>query len=135
MHPQAALFIFLAAAVLGVFAFLSVAVWVNGPSHDRQIRDRLELLKTLAESPGENAARVLDMLREEDRRRRERAAAEDKKGYIVGGVLAAASGTGLALMLYFLKGGGAWSVGLIPILVGLVLVAVGVFSRVDASRH
>jgi hypothetical protein len=129
MHPQAALFIFLAATVVAVFAFLSVAVWVNGPSQDRQARDRMELLKTLAENPNENAARVLDVLQAEDRRRREKAAQEERKGYIVGGLIAMASGTGLALMLWFLKGGGVWSVGLIPLLIGVVLLGIGIFTR------
>ena len=52
------LVVFLAAAVVAVFAFLSVVVWVTTPSHERQVRDRLALLKSLVEHPSENATQV-----------------------------------------------------------------------------
>ena len=66
MPTNAALFLFLAAAVIAVFAFSSIVVWVSTPARERQARDRLALLKTLAEHPGEHARQVLDLLREED---------------------------------------------------------------------
>ena len=69
MPLNAAMFLFLAATVVAVFAFLSIAVWVTAPAQERRARERMQLLKSVAEQPGENASRVLDMLREEDRRR------------------------------------------------------------------
>ena len=57
MSVNQSLFLFLAAAVTGMFGFLSVVVYVSTPSKERQARDRMALLKTLAEQPGENAVR------------------------------------------------------------------------------
>jgi hypothetical protein len=48
-------------------------------------RDRLALLKTLAEHPGEHARQVLDFLREEDEIRTKKREREDQRGWIVGG--------------------------------------------------
>ena len=69
MTFNAAMFLFLAAAVVAVFAFCSIVVWVTTPSRERQARDRIALLKAVAENPGENARLVLELLRAEDERR------------------------------------------------------------------
>jgi hypothetical protein len=87
------MFLFLA-AVVAVFAFLNIAAWAPGPAHERLLRDRLALLKTLAEQPGENAARVLEMLSEEDQRWTERKERVRRRGLIIGDLTAAASGVG-----------------------------------------
>ena len=78
MPVNAALFLFLAAAVVAVFAFCSIVVWVSTPARERQARDRLALLKTLAEHPGENARQILEWLRTEDEKRTERKEREEK---------------------------------------------------------
>jgi hypothetical protein len=49
------LFLFLAGAVIAVFAFASIVVLVTTPARERQARDRMALLKTLAENPSEQA--------------------------------------------------------------------------------
>src|SRR5262245_6168092 len=72
MPVNAAMFLFLAAGAVALFAFCSIVVWVSTPSRERQVRDRLALLKTLAEQPGENARQVLEFLRAEDEKRIER---------------------------------------------------------------
>jgi Flp pilus assembly protein TadB len=135
MAVNAAMFLFLAAATVALFAFLSIAVWVTTPSNERQARDRLALLKTLAEQPGENAARVLEMLREEDERRIERKEREELRGWIDGGLIVMAVGFGLSLMLALLGTRGAWPVGLIPFLVGCALFGVGLLRNRAASRR
>jgi Flp pilus assembly protein TadB len=121
----AAIFLFLAAAVVAVFAFLSIVVWVSRQSQDRQTRDRLALLKTIAENPSENAGRVLEMLREHEEKRMQR----ERTGWIAGGLIVMAVGVGLCTMLAMLAGRGEWSVGLIPLLIGCVLFGVGLFSN------
>jgi hypothetical protein len=128
------MYLFLAAATVAVFAFLSIAVWVTTPSNERQARDRSALLKTLAEQPGENATRVLEMLRQEDERRREKAELEERRGWIAGGLIVMSVGAGLSLMLAVLGKGGEWSVGLIPFLVGCALLGVGLFRNRAATR-
>lgn len=126
MSSDTALFLFLAAASIGLFAFLSIAVWASAPAQERQKRDRMALLKTLAETPGENAVRVLDMLREEEQKKRDRKDRDERKGFILGGLITMAVGIGLGIMLLIMDHHGAWSLGLIPLLIGAVLLGAGV---------
>src|SRR5882757_6156114 len=125
MPTNVALFLFLGAAVVAVFAFCSIVVWVSAPLRERQARERLALLRALAENPGENALRVLEFLREEDARRAMNRARQDRKGWIVGGLIMMAVGAGLGGMLLEIGDRGDWTVGLIPFMIGCVLVAVG----------
>jgi len=123
MPTNAALFLFLAAAVIAVFAFSSIVAWVSTPARERQARDRLALLKTLAEHPGEHARQMLDFLRDEARaRKKER---EEQRGWIAGGLIVIAVGVGLGVMLVILGDRGDWTVALIPFLIGCVLLGVG----------
>ena len=125
MPLNAAMFLFLAATVVAVFAFLSIAVWVTAPAQERRARERMQLLKSVAEQPGEPLPRVLDMLREEDRRREQRRREEERRGYVVGGLVLAAVGVGVGILLRLTNAGGVWSVGLLLVLIGCVLVGTG----------
>lgn len=133
MPVNAAMFLFLAAAVVAVFAFLSIAVWVNGPTHERLARERLALLRSIAESQSANAMEVLAMLRREDERRAARKARQERQGWIAGGLIVIAVGVGLGIMLIVLdtKGGNTWSIAAIPLLVGCVLLGVGLRENPD----
>jgi hypothetical protein len=129
MH-DGAMFLFLAAGAVGLFAFLSVATWVGTEAHSRKARDRTALLKSIAENPNENALKVLDLLREDEERERLRKQSEERKGYLVGGLATVASGVGLVIMFLALDAkAGVWSVGLIPLLIGVVLTLVGVYMK------
>jgi Flp pilus assembly protein TadB len=125
MSTNAALFLFLAAAVVAIFAFSSIVAWVSTPSQERQSRDRLALLKTLAEHAGEHAKQVLDYLREEEEARARKKEREEKRGWIVGGLIVIAVGIGLGATLAAVAGRGVWTVALIPFLIGCVLLGVG----------
>lgn len=125
MPVNGPMFLFLAATVVAVFAFLSIAVWVSAPARERRLRDRMELLKSLAEQPGEHTARILDMLREEDERKEQRRREEERRGYVLGGLITTAAGVGLAAMMLITRGGPEWSAGLIFILIGCVLLGTG----------
>jgi hypothetical protein len=125
MPANAAMFLFLAAAVVGVFAFLSIAVWVNGPSHERLARERLALLRSVAENQNANAREVLEMLRREDEQRAARKVREEHQGWIIGGLIVIAVGVGLGIMMIALEGGKTWTLALIPLLIGGVLLGVG----------
>ena len=125
MPTNAALFLFLAAAVIAVFAFSSIVAWASTPARERQARDRLALLKTLAEHPGEHARQVLDLLREEDEAPARKKEREEQKGWIAGGLIVIAVGVGLGVMLVILGDRGDWTVALIPFLIGCVLLVVG----------
>ena len=138
MESGTALFLFLAAAVVAVFAFCSIVVWVSAPARERQVRDRIALLKTLAENPSDTAREVLALLREEEGKGAARRQAEEKRGYVVGGLVVMAVGVGLGVMLVALgNDDGVWSVGLLPFLIGCVLLGAGLFlnrSNTQPSR-
>jgi hypothetical protein len=131
MQPiHAATFLFLAAGAAGLFAFLSIAGWVRTRAQERKDRDRFALLKAIAEQPGESAQRVLDLLREDEERERARKEREERKGYLVGGLTCLAAGVGLSVMLLALSTKpGTWTVGLIPLLVGVVLTGMSLLTR------
>src|SRR5580704_4435313 len=110
MPTSAALFLFLATAVIAVFAFASIVVWVSTPARERQARDRLALLKTLAENPSEQARQVLDLIREEDAMRAERREREERIGWIAGGLIIIGVAIGLGVMLAVVGNRDAWTV-------------------------
>lgn len=128
MTTNAALFLFLGAAVISVFAFCSIVVWVNAPLRQRQARERMDLLKLLTEHPGQQAAQILEMLREEERRRAENIDRVERRNWVAGGAINMAVGAGMGVMLFVLGSHGAWSAAVIPFLIGVVLVLGGVFS-------
>ncbi len=125
MSAQAALFLFLAATVLGLCAFGSVVAWISVPLREQRARERIALLRSVSESSTQEAARVLEYLREEDRRRAAMRSSQERSGWIAGGLLTLAAGIGIGAMLALLGDGRDWAVGLIPSLVGLVLLMVG----------
>jgi Flp pilus assembly protein TadB len=130
MLAAGGLFLFLAAGAVALFAFLSVAAWTGTQAAERKDRDRFALLKTLAENPADNAQRVLELLREQEERERTRKEREERRGYLVGGAVLLACGTGLSVMVTTLGDkAGMWTIGLIPILIGLVLVSTGLLTK------
>lgn len=129
MERQVAQFLFLAAGAVGLFAFLSAAAWAGTQASYRKQRDRYALLKSLAELPGENASRVLEMLRSDEERARRRREEEERRGQLIGALVCMAAGVGLMIMLRSVAQGGVWTVGLIPFLVGVVLLPFGLSRR------
>ena len=129
MNDHVAQFLFLAAGAVGLFAFLSAAAWAGTQASYRKQRDRYALLKSLAEMPGENAARVLDMLRADEERARRRREEEDRRGLLIGSVVCLAVGVGVMIMLGSVAQGGTWTIGSIPLLVGFALLPFGLRRR------
>ncbi len=86
---------------------------------ERQSFHRSELLRKIAESQGDAAQKVLEMIREE--------AAEAKirrrEGMKLGGLITAGVGLGaMALLAMLVPEKQVWTAGLIPLLVGAALV-------------
>ncbi|HVO09120.1 MAG TPA: DUF6249 domain-containing protein [Vicinamibacteria bacterium] len=125
-----AMVVMIAAAVVAFFAFLSISTWTAAQSRERRDRDRYALLKAVAEQPGDNAQRVLEALRDQERQEAVRKQQEERRGYLVGGLVLLAVGTGLSVMLAAVsEEPHMWTVGLIMLLIGLVLTAVGMAMR------
>jgi len=122
-------FLFLAAASVALFAFLSIAAFAGTQAQERKERDRFALLKSLAEQPTESAQKVIDLLREQEEQARLKKEREEHRGFLLGGLVLMAVGTGLSIMLLALTRGGTWTVGLIPLLIGVVVLSVAVFGK------
>jgi len=122
------LFLFISVAVVAVFTFISVASWAGTRQQERTALYRSELLKKLAELPPENSRQVIALLRDEAARKE----SEKRRGLQLGGWVVAAVGFGLMVMLVALvPGEKAFTVGLIPLFIGIVLI---VFGHLGKSR-
>jgi hypothetical protein len=132
-----AVFFFLAAASIAFFAFLITAHWIDTRAAERQVRDRLALLRKIADQPAESARLMADLLREDEARtaKRERARArEARRENIQGGMVVVAVGVGLAIMLAAVEPSEqVWTVGFIPVLIGLVSIGFALFGEPAAE--
>jgi hypothetical protein len=115
------LFLFLAVGAMALFTFLAVSVFSESRTKERLAYHRHETLKKLAESTEQGAAKVLELMHEEDRLKRRR----QLEGLKLGGLIVAGVGLALTLFLYFLDAGqpdGVFIVGFIPLFVGLAML-------------
>lgn len=111
-------------ALVATFTLISIGVWVGSRKEEREAFYRADLLKKIAESPAESARQVIELMREEDRQEELRAARQQADGLRLGGFVLLAVGLGLGLMLELLSPAHQmWSVGLIPALIGVALLA------------
>lgn len=125
--------IFLAAGAAAYFTFLSIAAWSEARARERRTTERYALLRQLAEHPAESAQRVIDYLREEDARLEaevQQKAEKERQGSRGTGVILIATGVGLAIMVASLAPErvperNAWTVGLIPLLIGVAILLTG----------
>ncbi len=121
------MFIFLAIASVALFSFVAVATWAGERRREREAYYRSETLKRIAESQAAGGGSALEFLREEEkmsaRRRRE--------GQKLGGLITMAVGAGMMIFLHSHATTGddpqVYLVGLIPLLIGLVLVVYAYF--------
>ena len=111
------IFMFLSVAAIALFSFVAVASWSDARRREREAYYRSETLKKIADGGG-NAA--VEFLREEEktavRRRRE--------GMKLGGLITVAVGIGFMVFLKAqVREEPAYLIGLIPLLIGIVLLA------------
>jgi hypothetical protein len=119
------IFLFVSVCVVCVFTFVSIASWAGTRQQERTALYRTELLKKLSEQPPENARLVIALLREEEVRKE----AEKRRGLLLGGSIVTAVGFGLMVMLVALvPREKAFTVGLIPLFIGIVLILFGRFA-------
>jgi len=115
------LFLFLAVGAMALFTFLAVSVFSESRTKERLSYHRHETFKKLAESTEQGAAKVLELMHEEDRIKRRR----QLEGLKLGGLIVAGVGLALTLFLYFLDADqpdGVFLVGFIPLFVGLAML-------------
>jgi hypothetical protein len=117
-------------AIVMVFTFIMVVNWAEERRKEREAYYRSETMRKAMEQGGDSAQTVLAMMQEDELQRRRRRL----EGLRLGGLVTTAVGVGLMIMLYFLATEAAvWLVGLIPFLIGLVLIVYGYTSKVDPT--
>jgi hypothetical protein len=106
-------------AVLGtaVFAFISVVVWIGGREKEREAHYRDEMARRIAEAG--DAGPILDYVRETERVDAARVRIKAR----VAGLITAAVGVALMIFMFEVAPATAvYLVGLIPLLIGVVLL-------------
>lgn len=126
-------FLFVAAAVVALFTFLTASHWVTTRADERRARERYAVLRKVAEQPTEAAQQVLGVLREEDARaeeHRRRKASRARRDSLQGGAILVATGVGLGIFLYAVAPTKAvWTLGIMLVLMGIVVTAFAFFSK------
>ena len=110
--------------VVAVFTFVAIAVWSDNRRKERESYYKHETYRKIMELPDESGGGVLTLMREEEMQEQRRRI----EGMRLGGMITFATGVGVMIFLYFLVEGVAlyWA-GLIPVLIGLVLLIYGYF--------
>jgi hypothetical protein len=112
------LFIFLGLGAIALFSFLAVATFADSRRRERESYYKNEAIKKVAESQGGEAA--LACIREEKSISRRR----EIEGIRLGGMICSGVGIGLMVFLHQIaQNEPVFWVGLIPLLVGVALVA------------
>jgi hypothetical protein len=113
-----------AVGAVALFGFLAVASWSEERRKERESFYRSEVLKKLIESPGADAAPILEMIREEENRQLRRR----RDGLLLGGLITGAAGAGFMFFLgQVANDRPIWGLGLIPFLIGVILTVFGLF--------
>jgi hypothetical protein len=106
---------------IALFSFLTVASWSEARRKEREAYYTAETLKKIAESSGEGARSALELLREKQRY----AQIRRFEGLKLGGLITAAVGIGVMLLLHGIvdrEDGPVYLAGVIPLLIGAALL-------------
>jgi len=128
VNPSLAMF--LSFCVVGLFSFISVAVWTGTRHQERKDFYRSEMLKKLAENgPGA----VIEFLREEERqedRRRAEQRGRERAGLRFTGLILIAVGAVITVALWnIVPDTPVYILGMAPLAIGVVFLGTALFGR------
>jgi len=111
-------------------AWLALVIWLGVRQKEKEDFHRSEVLKKIAETPGDAAQKVLELMRQQDYQ----AQVRRREGMKLGGLITLAAGLGLGIFLFFIeRDEPVWVVGLIPVLIGAALLGYAVFMSQKAE--
>lgn len=112
-------------SMVAVFTFVTVASWAENRRKERESYYREETYRKMLEHGGDSGDRILQLMRDEERIRERRRI----EGLRLGGLITTVVGIGVMIFLRALVGDDTpiYLAGLIPLLIGLVLVLYGFF--------
>ena len=126
------LFLMVAVAAASGCMVAAVAIWSENRRKERQEFHRNETYQKMIDGSGESAESVRQLIHEQESRRERRQLESRALGLKMGGWITTVVGLGLGVFLYFLvPDEPIWLVGLLPLLVGLVLILFG--SKVESQ--
>lgn len=104
--------------IVGI-AFAGFVIWLGVRLKEREYQNKNELLRKIAESQGDAAQKVLEMIRRQDYA----AQVRRREGLKLGGLITLAVGLALMIFLHMIeRSEPVWTVGTIPALVGAALI-------------
>ncbi len=116
--------------VVAAFMFVSIVVWAENRRRERESYYRHETYRKMMEVSGPGAQSVVDFMREEEARE----ARKRVEGMKFAGLILLAVGAGLMIFLRFLvPHPPVYLVGLIPLLIGVVMVVYGFLGTRNSS--
>ena len=119
------LLVILAFWVLVAYTLISVARWANGARKEREAYYKTGSAARIAQAATEGTS-ALEILREQERIAQQKR----REGQKLGGLISVALGVGMIVFIHAMQGPnsqGAFLIGLIPVLIGAVLVIYAVF--------
>lgn len=129
------MWMFLSIGAVALFAvFIPLVTFLDNQRKEREAFYRAETLRRIAESSSEGAKAATELYREEERR----TALKKIEGFKVGGLINIGVGVALTIFLRFMLGSGPGSpylCGLIPLFVGVALLAYGLFMAPNPERR
>ena len=123
-------FLVAAVAIVAVFTFVSIETWSKNRLKEREEFYKNETLQKMLDGSPESAETVRQVMREEEERLELRERRSMKQGLVLGGLITAVVGLGLGVFLFYIADNAAFLVGLIPFLIGVVLVTYGALMSV-----
>jgi Flp pilus assembly protein TadB len=114
--------LFLSIVSVAMFSFVGVAVWSRERRREREAYYRSETLRKIAETQGAGGNSAIEFLREDEKY----AARRRGEGQKLGGLITLAVGIGMMVFIKAVDRGDpdpAYLVGLIPLLIGVALLA------------
>jgi hypothetical protein len=112
--------LFLSVVSITMFSFVAVVVWAGERRREREAYYKSETIKKIAETQGAGGGSAIEFLREEEKN----SARRRQEGQKLGGVVTVGVGIGL---IAFIKAvdhdNAAYLVGLIPLFIGIALLA------------